>query len=98
LVWPDAPARIIPGVMAPPSANDTNDVPPARLHVGDTIVISFDGLPDALPSQDKTINEDGNITLSDIGSVKAAGKPRANWRTSSMTSTFPDFTPISPSP
>jgi protein involved in polysaccharide export with SLBB domain len=61
-------------VMAPPNPDDTNALSAARLHIGDTVTISFDGLPDPILSQDKTINEDGTFTLSDIGQVKAAGK------------------------
>jgi protein involved in polysaccharide export with SLBB domain len=61
-------------VMAPPDSTETNDLAAARLHVGDTVTISFDGLPTAKDPQDKTINEDGTFTLADIGTVKAAGK------------------------
>lgn len=61
-------------VMAPPSEGDTNQLAGARLHVGDTITITYDGIPEPPTAQEKTINDDGNITLSDIGSVKAAGK------------------------
>jgi polysaccharide export outer membrane protein len=46
----------------------------ARLHVGDTVIISFSGLPEELPLQEKPIKEDGTITLPDIGRVKASGK------------------------
>jgi protein involved in polysaccharide export with SLBB domain len=60
--------------MMPPNDNGTNAVPAAVLQVGDTITISFDGPPTPMDSVDKTINEDGTITLSDIGPVKAAGK------------------------
>ncbi len=60
-------------VMAPPSS-DYASVAVAKLHVGDTIIVSFDGLPETILPQEKTINEDGTITLSEIGSVKAAGK------------------------
>lgn len=45
----------------------------ARLHVGDSIIITFDGLPENPSGQDKTINDDGTITLSDIGAIKAVG-------------------------
>ncbi|HEY5040865.1 MAG TPA: polysaccharide biosynthesis/export family protein [Verrucomicrobiae bacterium] len=64
------------GLMDPPTSNGTNSdpSPAAVLHVGDTVVISFDGLPTPLDSQNKTINADGTFTLSDIGTVKAAGK------------------------
>ena len=63
-----------PDPMAPPDPNDPGGVAAARLHVGDTVTISFDGLPTAKDPQDKTINDDGTFTLSDIGTVKAAGK------------------------
>lgn len=46
----------------------------ARFHAGDTVIVSFDGLPENPAAQDKTVNEDGTITLSDVGPVKAAGK------------------------
>ena len=61
-------------VMAPPSEEDTKALGGARLHVGDTITMSYDGIPEPPASQEKTINDDGNITLTDIGNVKAAGK------------------------
>ena len=63
-----------PALMAPPTGEYSGDPAVARLHIGDTITISFDGLPELLPTQEKTINEDGTISLSDIGSVKAVGK------------------------
>ena len=61
-------------VMAPPSEDDPAGLSGARLHYGDTITISFDGVPDAPLPQEKTVNDDGNISLSNIGTVKAAGK------------------------
>ncbi|MDR3459104.1 MAG: polysaccharide export protein [Verrucomicrobiae bacterium] len=60
-------------VMAVPTG-DTNELAGAHLQVGDTITITFDGLPNNPPPQEKTINDDGTITLADIGSVKVAGK------------------------
>jgi polysaccharide export outer membrane protein len=47
-----------------------------RLGVGDNITITFSGLPaeDTPLPQEKTINEDGTITLPDIGRVQAVGK------------------------
>ena len=45
-----------------------------RLHIGDSVTITFSGLPDALDPQEKPIKEDGTITLPDIGRIKAAGK------------------------
>jgi polysaccharide export outer membrane protein len=49
----------------------------ARLHIGDTVSISFSGMPSddtSFAPVEKPIKEDGTITLSDIGRVKAAGK------------------------
>jgi protein involved in polysaccharide export with SLBB domain len=45
-----------------------------RLHIGDIVTVTFSGLPDTQEPQEKTIKEDGTITLPDIGRVKAAGK------------------------
>jgi len=57
-----------------PPETDTNAERVARLHVGDTVIISFSGLPEQMESQEKPIKEDGTITLQDIGRIKAAGK------------------------
>jgi polysaccharide export outer membrane protein len=65
-------------VMAQPSveSNTTSDKI-ARLHIGDTVSISYSGMPaedtDFQPVE-KPIKEDGTITLPSIGRVKAAGK------------------------
>jgi len=45
-----------------------------RLHIGDSVTITFSGLPEELSAQEKPIKEDGTITLPDIGRIKAAGK------------------------
>jgi protein involved in polysaccharide export with SLBB domain len=64
-------------VMAQPST-DVNSNPDnvARLHIGDTVTISFSGLPpeNTMDPLEKPIKDDGTITLNDIGSVVAAGK------------------------
>lgn len=62
------------GVMDPPGSDDTKEVGAARLHVGDSITVIFDGLPEAIAPHEETIKEDGTITLQDVGAVKAAGK------------------------
>jgi polysaccharide export outer membrane protein len=62
-------------IMAQPDVGiSSNPGEVARLHVGDTVIIMFSGLPDEMPAQEKPIKEDGTITLPDIGRVKAAGK------------------------
>jgi polysaccharide biosynthesis/export protein VpsN len=61
------------GVMDQPVQGfDTSSI--AHLHVGDTVVISLDGLPEKIDPIEKPINDDGTITLSDIGRVQASGK------------------------
>jgi polysaccharide export outer membrane protein len=62
------------GLMDPPSEESGLAGSVARLHVGDTVIITFSGLPEDLPPQEKPIKEDGTITLPDIGRVKASGK------------------------
>jgi polysaccharide export outer membrane protein len=66
-----------PDVMAQPSTdiNSTGDNV-ARLHVGDTVDISFTGLPSdaSMDPLEKPIKDDGTISLTDIGSVMAVGK------------------------
>jgi polysaccharide biosynthesis/export protein VpsN len=62
------------GVMDEPGP-DTNSTLP-RLHVGDTVTITFTGLPaeeDQTP-QEKPIKEDGTISLPYVDHVQAAGK------------------------
>lgn len=60
-------------VMAPPPANYPGDPAVSRLHVGDTITVILDGLPDLIPLHEEAIKEDGTINLDLIGHVKAAG-------------------------
>jgi polysaccharide export outer membrane protein len=68
---------------APPKTHDGGKVPStaevaqvAHFHVGDTINITFSGMPstDQLPPHEETIKEDGSITLPLIGPIQAVGK------------------------
>ena len=61
-------------MAAPTDQNYPGQDKVPRLHIGDTITITFTGLPEQLDPQEKPIKEDGTITLSDIGRIKAAGK------------------------
>ena len=60
-------------VMAVPTGDGT-DTLGAHLQAGDSITITFDGVPSPPAPQEKTINDDGTITLADIGQIKVAGK------------------------
>jgi len=81
------------GELAGPDGSDTNAPAAARLHIGDAITIAFDGLPpeNPMPSVDKTINEDGTITLPDIGTIKAAGLTTGELETVITTNYVPRF-------
>ena len=80
-------------VMAGPDPSDTSALAGARLHVGDPITITFDGLPpeSMMPPVDKTINEDGTITLADIGAIKAAGLTTGDLEIEITTNYVPRF-------
>lgn len=58
--------------MQPPKEPNGDRLP--RLRVGDTVTITFAGMPEELAPQEKPIKEDGSITLPEIGRVQAAGK------------------------
>jgi polysaccharide export outer membrane protein len=62
------------GVMNPPGGEYNGDSAVSRLHIGDDVTVSFDGLPDQILPHEETIKEDGSIDLDLIGHVKAAGK------------------------
>jgi len=61
-------------MMAPPDVSRQTPAPVPRFHVGETVSIIFSGTPDPIPPHEETIKEDGEITLSLIGSVRAVGK------------------------
>lgn len=64
--------------MTPPDPKDVPSLSGALFNVGDSVLVSFDGLPEPLAPQDKTIGEDGNITLTQGIVIKAAGKTTAD--------------------
>lgn len=65
-------------VMAQPTSESiTSPDKIARLHIGDTVAISYSGMPPEDPSfgpLEKPIKDDGTISLPEIGRIKAAGK------------------------
>ena len=63
-----------PQIVAPQVVNKENHAEVARFHVGETVSIIFSGTPTDFPSHEEIIKEDGDITLSLIGSVRAVGK------------------------
>jgi len=62
------------GVLTPPDPKDSGDQAVSRLHIGDTITVVLDGLPDSIMPHEEAIKEDGSINLDLVGHVKAAGR------------------------
>jgi protein involved in polysaccharide export with SLBB domain len=52
----------------------SGDFTAARFHVGDVVTVDFSGTIDQIPQHVEPIKEDGTITLSLIGPVRALGK------------------------
>lgn len=46
----------------------------ALIQVGNTVIVTFSELPEAIPPHKEQVKDDGNITLAYIGPVKAVGK------------------------
>ena len=53
----------------------------ARFHVGETVSIIFSGTPDQIQPHEEQIKEDGTISLSLVGPVKAVGKTAGELQT-----------------
>ena len=60
------------GAYGDPST-DPGSTSVARLHIGDSVIVTFDGPPDPIAPHEEIIKEDKTITLPDIGHVIAAG-------------------------
>lgn len=63
-----------PPTAVPPAVSKENRAEVARFHVGETVSIIFSGTPNVIEPHEEIIKEDGDITLSLIGSVRAVGK------------------------
>lgn len=61
-------------VYAAPDAIYVGDTTVPRLHIGDSVLITFDGPPEPMAAHEEIIKEDGTITLPNIGHVKASGR------------------------
>lgn len=61
------------GCETPPPADNTKPVDVAHLHVGDTVTVTYSGIPDSILPHEESIKEDGTITLQGIGPINAAG-------------------------
>lgn len=74
----DNPQSLNSGPAASPSgsrgAAPSSAAGVARFHVGDTVTVSFSGVPVPIPDHVETIKEDGDISLPLIGRVSAVGK------------------------
>jgi polysaccharide export outer membrane protein len=57
-----------------PSAGSPQGADVARFRVGETVIVTFSGVPNPLDQHQENIKEDGTITLTYIGAVQAAGK------------------------
>ena len=62
------------GTAAAPADITSSDLTAARFHVGDTVTVDYSGTIDTIPQHVEPIKEDGTITLSLIGPVRALGK------------------------
>lgn len=51
-----------------------SSVPAYKFKVGDLVIVTFSGVEPSIPQHEERIKEDGTITLSLIGSIKADGK------------------------
>jgi polysaccharide biosynthesis/export protein VpsN len=71
---PSAQTGSAAGTGATPTDVVPGDLAAARFHVGDTVTVDFSGTADTIPEHIEPIKEDGTITLSLIGSVRALGK------------------------
>jgi protein involved in polysaccharide export with SLBB domain len=70
-----------PEMPIPPAISKENRAPVARFHVGETVTVTFSGTPVDFPMHEESIKEDGDITLSLVGSVRAVGKTAGELQT-----------------
>jgi protein involved in polysaccharide export with SLBB domain len=66
-------ALLLNGCETPPPADNSKPVDVAHLHIGDTVTVTYSGIPDEIQPHEEAIKEDGTITLQGIGPVDAAG-------------------------
>ena len=71
---------------APPNGGDV-----AHFRVGDTVVVTFTGTPEAIDPHEEAIKEDGNITLPLIGQIYAVGKTAGELQNEIYTNYVPKY-------
>jgi protein involved in polysaccharide export with SLBB domain len=80
---PPAVGRKIAG---PPNAADV-----ARFHVGDSVTVSYSGIPMPMPDYVESIKEDGTITPPFIGPIYAVGKTAGELQREIYTNYVPKY-------
>ena len=81
-----------PAAAGRPAAATSNGADVARFHVGDTVIVSFSGAPEAIPDHQESIKEDGTITLPLLAPFMPSAKPPGNCKRKFTTATFRNIT------
>ena len=63
-----------PATTGSPSTGSLPDAGVARFRVGETVIVTFSGVPNPFDPHEETITEEGTITLTYIGAVHAVDK------------------------
>ena len=69
----------------------SSTVPAYVFKVGDLVIVGFAGVEPAIPQHEERIKEDGTITLSLVGSIKADGKTPGQLQKDIRESYVPKF-------
>jgi polysaccharide export outer membrane protein len=80
-----------PAVASKQAATPPNGADVARFHVGDTVIVSFSGVPEVIADHVEAIKEDGTITLPFIGPVRAVGKTAGELQNDIYTNYVPKY-------
>ncbi len=92
-VEPASPTNAV-GVAAlgtPPGTNSPFALKGERFAVGDLVRVVFSGITDPIQPHEERIKDDGNITLPDIGAIKADGKTPGELQKAITDAYVPDY-------